>query len=38
VPNLTISVSHYLFLIEQVGMRKAVKAVLHHNNPLMQMS
>ena len=38
VPNLTISVSHYLFLIEQVGMRKAVKAVLHTNNPLMQMS
>lgn len=38
VPNLTISVSHYLFLIEQVGMRKAVKAVLHKNNPLMQMS
>ncbi|WP_088654385.1 tagaturonate reductase [Geofilum rhodophaeum] len=38
VPNLTISVSHYLFLIQQVGMRKAVKAVLHKNNPLMQMS
>ena len=38
VPNLTISVSHYLFLIEQVGMKKAVKAVLSPNNPLMKMS
>jgi tagaturonate reductase len=38
VPNLTITVSHYLFLIEQVGMKKAVKAVLNQNNPLMKMS
>ena len=38
VPNLTISVSHYLFLIQQVGMKKAVKAVLDVNNPLMKMS
>ncbi|SKB33786.1 tagaturonate reductase [Alkalitalea saponilacus] len=38
VPNLTISVSHYLFLIQQVGMKRAVKAVLNKNNPLMQMS
>ncbi len=38
VPNLTMSVSHYLFLIQQVGMKRAVKAVLHKNNPLMQMS
>ncbi len=38
VPNLTISVSHYLFLIQQVGMKKAVKAVLDKNNPLMKMS
>lgn len=38
VPNLTISVSHYLFLIEQVGMKKAVKAVLSKNNALMQNS
>lgn len=38
VPNLTISVSHYLFLIQQVGMKKAVKAVLDVNNSLMKMS
>jgi len=38
VPNLTISVSSYLFLIEQVGMKKAVKSVLNKNNPLMKMS
>lgn len=38
VPNLTISVSHYLFLIQQAGMKKAVKAVLDKNNPLMKMS
>ncbi len=38
VPNLTISVTCYLFLIEQVGMKKAVKAVLNENNPLMKMS
>jgi len=38
VPNLTISVSSYLFLIEQVGMKKAVKSVLDKNNPLMKMS
>jgi tagaturonate reductase len=37
VPNLTISVTCYLFLIEQVGMKKAVKAVLSENNPLMKM-
>lgn len=36
VPNLTISVTCYLFLIEQVGMKKAVKAVLNKNNPLMK--
>ena len=36
VPNLTISVTCYLFLIEQVGMKKAVKAVLSKNNPLMK--
>lgn len=36
VPNLTISVTCYLFLIEQVGMKKAVKAVLNENNPLMK--
>ena len=36
VPNLTISVTCYLFLIEQVGMKKAVKAVLNDNNPLMK--
>lgn len=38
VPNLTISVSHYLFLIEQVGMKRAVKSVLSKNNPLIQSS
>lgn len=36
VPNLAISVTCYLFLIEQVGMKKAVKAVLSENNPLMK--
>jgi tagaturonate reductase len=36
VPNLTISVTCYLFLIEQVGMKKAVKAVLSESNPLMK--
>lgn len=38
VPNLTITVSHYLFLITQVGMKKAVRAVLSEDNPLMQMT
>lgn len=38
IPNLTITVSHYLFLITQVGMKKAVKAVLHEDNPLMQIT
>ncbi|WP_423127359.1 tagaturonate reductase [Gaoshiqia sp. Z1-71] len=38
IPNLTITVSHYLFLIQQVGMKKAVKAVLNANNPLMQIT
>jgi tagaturonate reductase len=38
IPNLTISVTCYLFLIEQVGMKKAVKAVLSETNPLMKMS
>jgi tagaturonate reductase len=38
VPNLTITVSHYLFLIEQVGMKRAVKAVLDENNPLMKIT
>lgn len=38
VPNLTITVSHYLFLITQVGMKKAVKAVLSEDNPLMQIT
>ena len=36
IPNLTITVTCYLFLIEQVGMKKAVKAVLSKNNPLMK--
>ncbi len=36
IPNLTMTVSHYLFLIEQVGMKKAVKSVLSKNNPLMK--
>jgi tagaturonate reductase len=36
VPNLTISITCYLFLIEQVGMKKAVKAVLDKKNPLMK--
>ena len=36
IPNLTITVSHYLFLIQQVGMKRAVKAVLNDQNPLMQ--
>lgn len=35
IPNLTLSVSHYLFLIEQVGMNKALRAVLNENYPLM---
>ncbi|MBN2167027.1 MAG: tagaturonate reductase [Marinilabiliaceae bacterium] len=35
IPDLTITVSHYLFLIEQVGMKKAVKTVLKADNPLM---
>lgn len=38
VPNLTLTVSHYLFLIEQVGMKKAVKAVLNEENPLMKIT
>jgi len=38
IPNLTITVSHYLFLINQVGMKKAVKAVLSAKNPLMGMT
>lgn len=38
IPNLTITVSHYLFLIQQVGMKRAVKAVLHEKNPLMNMT
>ncbi|MFA9391024.1 MAG: tagaturonate reductase [Prolixibacteraceae bacterium] len=38
VPNLTITVSHYLFLIQQVGMKRAVKAVLHEKNPLMNIT
>ena len=38
IPNLTITVSHYLFLIEQVGMKRAVKAVLHDDNPLMKIT
>lgn len=38
IPNLTITVSHYLFLIQQVGMKPAVKAVLDENNPLMTMT
>jgi tagaturonate reductase len=36
IPNLTITVSHYLFLIEQVGMKSAVKAVLNDKNLLTQ--
>jgi len=38
IPNLTITVSHYLFLITQVGMKRAVKAVLSEDNPLMQIT
>lgn len=38
IPNLTITVSHYLFLIQQVGMKRAVKAVLHEDNPLMKIT
>ncbi len=38
IPNLTITVSHYLFLIQQIGMKRAVKAVLSNENPLMQMT
>lgn len=38
IPNLTITVSHYLFLITQVGMKKAVKAVLADDNPLMEIT
>ena len=38
IQNLTITVSHYLFLIEQVGMKKAVKAVLRDDNPLMKIT
>lgn len=38
VPNLTLTVSHYLFLIQQVGMKKAVKAVLNDENPLMKIT
>lgn len=36
IPNLTISVTCYLFLIQQVGMKRAVKAVLSEKNPLMK--
>lgn len=36
IPNLTLSVTCYLFLIEQVGMKKAVNAVLDESNPLMK--
>jgi tagaturonate reductase len=38
VPNLTLTVSHYLFLIQQIGMKKAVKAVLDEKNPLMKIT
>ncbi len=38
IPNLTITVSHYLFLITQVGMKRAVKSVLREDNPLMQIT
>ncbi|MCW0482964.1 tagaturonate reductase [Gaoshiqia sediminis] len=38
IPNLTITVSHYLFLIQQVGMKRAMKAVLNAKNPLMKMT
>ncbi|MGF7141432.1 tagaturonate reductase [Roseimarinus sediminis] len=38
IPNLTITVSHYLFLIQQVGMKRAVKAVLSEDNPLMKIT
>lgn len=34
VPDLAITVTCYLFLIEQVGMKEAVKAVLSENNLL----
>jgi tagaturonate reductase len=35
--NLTISVIHYLFLIQQVGMKKSVKSVLDKNSHLKRM-
>nr|MDA3880728.1 tagaturonate reductase [Prolixibacteraceae bacterium] len=38
IPNLTMTVSHYLFLIEQIGMKKSVKAVLSQDNPLMKIT
>ncbi|MFV0376145.1 MAG: tagaturonate reductase [Mangrovibacterium sp.] len=38
IPNLTLTVSHYLFLIQQIGMKKAVKAVLNDENPLMKIT
>ncbi len=38
IPNLTLTVSHYLFLITQVGMQNAVFAVLDEKNPLMQIT
>ncbi|WP_372773292.1 tagaturonate reductase [Mangrovibacterium sp.] len=38
VPNLTLTVSHYLFLIQQVGMKKAIKTVLSNDNPLMKIT
>ena len=39
IPNLTITVSHYLFLITQVGMKKSgLKRWLSEDNPLMQIN
>lgn len=34
LPHLTLTVSHYLFLIEQVGMRTAIKTVGKKSNPI----
>lgn len=36
IPYLTLTVSHYLFLIEQVGMKKAVNTVSKKSNQAMQ--
>ncbi len=38
IPNLTLTVSHYLFLITQIGMIGAVQSVLNSETPLKQIS